>query len=704
MPNSIERYTGTDPNGDNGAMSKVTVTTAGLMSLAQMPKADSYTLRLWIKAAASRTVTVYIGSTPFTMAVTTAWKTFKFTADATANSSCDLYFPAGTYYIWHPMLERSTKASDYRQAPEDVQKSIDTAAENAVSTANDYTNYVLQEYVTIEDMHSEIRQTQEEISMSVNKQTSRSMTYAEVQANNALTAANNATDTKLLNYVTTTRYSSDFQILSNQISSAVTATETLATYVDGDFYTQITNEYSAAITQTASGIESRVAQTYATVTTVNGLSTRMTTAETSITQNANAIALRVIKGDRTVSGSTVNDTISEINASAKGISLTTAGRLTITAGNFKLDGSGNATMTNATLTGGTIKTSNYTAATSSAKTVGAKINLAATGSTLLFDTANFKITGAGAVTATSATLNSCTISGGTFTVNSTLQNPASNSYIKLRNVYSYSGGSETTETTVKPSSIYTSYYLNSSNYSSVDIVPGQITVSGNTGATTITQDYGVSTTQLVCDQLRLSGYPSGIAMKAASWSSYGTTCMVGVSEIPLRLCGSTVHTTADLNFTTAGKGLMFGGIWAYRMYDGEMALGADSKNMRFYARNVYFNCPAYTNGGVLVTSDRRKKNSIKPLDSRYLDVIKNLQPVSFRYNNRNDGAHAGFIAQDVMQSMSKANIKPDELAVVADCNGDGSEYALGYDEFAALLLLYIKDLEKQIVDLRRNVL
>lgn len=692
MPNSIERYTGTDPNGDTSAMSKVKVTTAGLMSLAEMPKADSYTLRLWIKATASRTVTAYIGNSPFTMAVTTAWKMFKFTSDATANSSCDLYLPTGTYYIWHPMLERSTKASDYRQAPEDVQKNIDTAAENAVSTANDYTNYVLQDYVTVEDMHSEIRQTQEEISMSVNKQTSRSMTYAEVQANNALTAANNATDMKLLNYVTTTRYSSDFQVLSNQISSAVTATETLATYVDGDFYTQITNEYTAAITQTANGIESRVSQTYATVTTVNGLSTRMTTAESTISQQAEQIALRVTKAGL----------VSEINASSGQITMS-SNRFVINSTYFSLAANGTATMTNAILTGGTIKTSNYTAATSSAKTVGAKINLAATGSTLLFDTANFKITGAGAVTATSATLNSCTISGGTFTVNSTLQNPASNSYIKLRNVYSYSGGSETTETTVKPSSIYTSYYLNSSNYSSVDIVPGQITVSGNTGATTITQDYGVSTTQLVCDQIHLTGYPSGIAMKAASWSSYGTTCMVGISEIPLRLCGATVHTTADLNFTTAGKGLMFGGVWAYRMYDGEMALGADSKNMRFWAKKVYFNCPAYTNGGALVTSDRRKKNSIKPLDSRYLDVLKNLQPVSFKYNNRNDGAHAGFIAQDVMQAISRANIKPEEFAVVSDCNGDGSEYALGYDEFAALLLLYIKDLEKQIVDLRRNV-
>jgi hypothetical protein len=50
MANAIVRITDTDPNGEKSVMSKITVTTAGLMSLAEMPIADSYTLRLWIKA------------------------------------------------------------------------------------------------------------------------------------------------------------------------------------------------------------------------------------------------------------------------------------------------------------------------------------------------------------------------------------------------------------------------------------------------------------------------------------------------------------------------------------------------------------------------------------------------------------------------------------------------------------------------------
>jgi hypothetical protein len=671
-------------------------------------------------------------------------------------------------------------------------------------------------------MRSEINQTKEEINLSVSEQITQTRTYAANQAATARVNAGADTDQKLQSYVTTTTHTADLQVLSNQISSKVSTStfntlEGRVTTAESNI-TQNTNAISSTVTSVnalsgrmstaESNITQNTNQISSTVTSVNALDGRMTTAETNITQNTNAISLRVIKGDRTVSGSVVNDTISEINASTKGIALTTAGRLTISAGNFKLDGSGNATMTNATLTGGTIKssnynttdgtgmrialstgaistgsgkfslssagaltaaaitiknfaasatlmsitssasylqsanyasnsagtkinladgsidsknfkvssagvltatsatltggtikTSNYTAATSSAKTVGAKINLAATGSTLLFDTANFKITGAGAVTATSATLNSCTISGGTFKVASTTQTGQNTSYIELKNTYTYGSSSEVWTLNAKPSGIYLKYTA-SGYYQQVDIGYSSISVTYNGSGTYIVPD-AITTTTVYLDELRLNNV-SGIALKAASWSSYGTTCMVGISEIPLRLCGSTVHTTADLNFTTAGKGLMFGGVWAYRMYNSEMALGADSKNMRFYAKNVYFNCPAYTNTGAAVTSDLREKHDVGLLDHRYLDMIKKMTPAKFRYNSiKNDTYHTGFIAQEVLGAMTQAGLKQDDVGAFVDMNGDDSKYALRYDEFSALLLLYIKDLEKQIQELKK---
>ena len=214
MANSVSRYTGIDPNGDTSVMAALEVVSAGLFALAGIARECSYTLRLWIKASSARTVTAYVGSTPFALSVTSEWNVYTCTSSAEANSSCDLYLPAGTYYIWHPMLESSTKASDYRQAPEDVQENINAVADTAAAAAAAYTDMRLVEFVTTEQLDTAIRQTQEEISLSVTAQTTRAMTYAQGQAAAAYNAANTQTDNKLRNYVTSTRHTSDLQLLS----------------------------------------------------------------------------------------------------------------------------------------------------------------------------------------------------------------------------------------------------------------------------------------------------------------------------------------------------------------------------------------------------------------------------------------------------------------------------------------------------------
>lgn len=136
----------------------------------------------------------------------------------------------------------------------------------------------------------------------------------------------------------------------------------------------------------------------------------------------------------------------------------------------------------------------------------------------------------------------------------------------------------------------------------------------------------------------------------------------------------------------------------------QLALGVDTINMRFYAARVYFNCPAYTNTGAVVTSDLRTKENISLLDRRYLDMIKSLKPTRFNIKGiKDDHLHTGFIAQEVLSAMTQAGLKPEELAAFVDTEGDGSKYALIYDEFAALLLLYIQDLEKQIHNLKGGV-
>lgn len=676
MANSIVSYTGTDPNGSQSVMSKVTVTSAGFLSLADIKSSDTYTLRLWIKASGARTVLAYIGSSAYTISATTSWQVCKFTAQATP-SSCDLYLPAGTYYIWHPKLERSSKASDYSPAPEDVDENIEDSANAATNAANAYTDGALQSYSTTAEMRSEINQTRDEINLSVTEQITQTRTYADRKAAEARTNAGTDTDTKLQSYVTTTTHTSDLQILSNQIATKV-STSTFNS-LEGRVTTAESN-----ITQNASAISS-------TVTSVNALNGRMTTAESNITQNATDISLRVIKGDRSVSGQTVNDTISEINASTKGILLSTAGKLQITAGNFQLDAYGNAT-----LAGGIIRSSNYVANTS-----GTKIDL----SNGTIDTKNFKVSSTGILTATGAS-----ITGSTFQIDTTGRGGENIGYIMLRNIYEYTTwddqpASETFTLSEKPNGIYLSsevqYGGAVQTTASTDIVPGGITVSDTAGSVSISGSYGINTNYLYCDNLCLSGF-SGIALRGVSdWASYGATVNVGISEINLRLCGSTIYTTSDLDFTTAGRGVMLQGRYAFRLYSGEMALGVDTINMRFYAARVYFNCPAYTNTGAVVTSDLRTKENISLLDRRYLDMIKSLKPTRFNIKGiKDDHLHTGFIAQEVLSAMTQAGLKPEELAAFVDTEGDGSKYALIYDEFAALLLFYIQDLEKQIHNLK----
>jgi hypothetical protein len=111
----------------------------------------------------------------------------------------------------------------------------------------------------------------------------------------------------------------------------------------------------------------------------------------------------------------------------------------------------------------------------------------------------------------------------------------------------------------------------------------------------------------------------------------------------------------------------------------------------------------YANGSpVAVSSDSRHKQDITPLADKYLQMIKAIDPVSFRYNADialSGRTHTGFIAQNVLQAMTAAGIDTSEFAAFVDVGGDGSEYALRYEEFISPLLAYVKHLEGRITAL-----
>ena len=98
-------------------------------------------------------------------------------------------------------------------------------------------------------------------------------------------------------------------------------------------------------------------------------------------------------------------------------------------------------------------------------------------------------------------------------------------------------------------------------------------------------------------------------------------------------------------------------------------------------------------GGATVTSDRRHKNSIEELPETYEAMLDKLTPVRFKYNDKGDRYHVGFIAQDVDAALTAAGLSREDFGGFVEIGGD---FGLAYDEFIGLLLQKLRRLEKRI--------
>ena len=108
-------------------------------------------------------------------------------------------------------------------------------------------------------------------------------------------------------------------------------------------------------------------------------------------------------------------------------------------------------------------------------------------------------------------------------------------------------------------------------------------------------------------------------------------------------------------------------------------------------------------GNTASSSDLRKKRDVSNLSEKYLNFIRNVNPVSFKFVERKkDGFHSGFIAQDILKALADVGLTKDDFAGFIDINGDGTEYALMYNEFIAPMLMYIKHLESRIETIERT--
>lgn len=127
-----------------------------------------------------------------------------------------------------------------------------------------------------------------------------------------------------------------------------------------------------------------------------------------------------------------------------------------------------------------------------------------------------------------------------------------------------------------------------------------------------------------------------------------------------------------------------------------VSIGTSQKQLKnLYAQNVY-------NNGTAVTSDKRKKKSIKSLAKKYIDMFWKLRPVSFKYKDGESGRlHTGYIAQEVEQAAADAGLTDKELAaVVIDEEGN---YSLRYNELVAIQHGAILELKNEIEALKKEI-
>ena len=148
-------------------------------------------------------------------------------------------------------------------------------------------------------------------------------------------------------------------------------------------------------------------------------------------------------------------------------------------------------------------------------------------------------------------------------------------------------------------------------------------------------------------------------------------------------------------------GITCTGTIAFRWINGDaLYVGMGSYNLKLVGSNIYAN-----GSPVATSSDQRKKTDVTPLSDKYLQIIKSINPVSFKYNSEialSGRTHTGFIAQDVLSAMEEAGVTTEEFAAFVDVDGDGNDYALRYEEFISPLLMYIKHLESRIAVLERT--
>lgn len=187
----------------------------------------------------------------------------------------------------------NTTFNNYKSSNDAAVAAAKKAGDDAQDDLDAYKTTVSQTYAT----QSSLTQTATSIRTEV------SNTYATKTTVSGIDGRLQSAESTISDHTTSIEENAEAIALKANASDVYTKTQT-----DGLISTEVTNR-NAAITASASAITSSVAETYATISTVDGIDDRLETAESTITQHADEIESKVSK----------NGIISTINQSPESV-------------------------------------------------------------------------------------------------------------------------------------------------------------------------------------------------------------------------------------------------------------------------------------------------------------------------------------------------------------------------------------------------
>ena len=173
----------------------------------------------------------------------------------------------------------------------------------------------------------------------------------------------------------------------------------------------------------------------------------------------------------------------------------------------------------------------------------------------------------------------------------------------------------------------------------------------------------------------------------------------GLSEVVVTDNGAKLTydgTTNQMFIADGGAGVVVDGI-RYQFQSG--AFWNASKTT--LGTGTYLWGQIFSTNSAISTSDANMKNSIETLPDKYLSLFDWLTPRRYKLNDGASGRyHVGFIAQEVEDAMAVAGVDSLEFGgFIRDIDEETGEdiYFLRYEEFIAILVAKIKQLEERIV-------